>query len=122
MRNRDEFFPQVSMQFIQSKLFIKLLILVPALGLLLVPVVASIKAFSKNSERENNLVDMQKNPEAPEIIQKTEEIEEIEYVYLKTAEPTQIPAVAPIITQQTSQSPTVTPRSQRRIRDEEDDD
>lgn len=87
MRNQEEYYLQEYMQFIQSKLFSKLLVIGSALALLMVPVVASYKAFIKNSENEDSLINMQKNPPTPEVIQKTEEVEEIEYVYI-TPEPT----------------------------------
>lgn len=122
MRNLEECCLQEYMQFIQSKLFSKLLIIGPALVLLMVPVVATYKAFSKNSENEDSLINMQKNPPTPEVIQKTEEVEEIEYIYSKTSEPTQIPVISPNTQQQIDQSPTITPRSQQRIRNEEEVD
>ncbi len=109
------------MQFIQSKLFLKLLIIGSALVILIVPVVAAYKAFGKNSDDEDSLINMQKNPPTPEVIQKTEEVEEVEYVYLKTSEPTQIPVITTTIQQQ-SESPTTSPRSQQRIRNEDEDD
>lgn len=111
------------MQFIQSKLFIKLLIIVSALGLLMIPVLASYKTFSKNSDKESNLLNMKKNPPTPETIQKTEEVEEFEYVYLKTAIPTQFSTSQPVIqNQNTVQNPTLTPRPTRWNERDEDDD
>jgi hypothetical protein len=104
------------MQFIQSKLFSKLLIIGSALVLLMVPVVAAYKAFNKNPENEDNLINIQNNPPAPEVIQKTEEVEEIEYVYI-TPEPTIVATEKPYVNNNNKSV-----REDNEYEDEEDED
>lgn len=65
-----------------NKTLSNIIISVGALVILFIPIVAFAKAFAKNGDAKLNFT-------KPEIIERTEEVEEIEYVYL-TPEPTMV--------------------------------
>lgn len=125
------------MQFIQSKIFKIGFVVVPCLALLMVPLAAGVKTLRKNSDDNVIVEDMNLPPATPAVIQKDEEVEQVEYVYITvTPAPTMKPTAAPsttaplqnttIIITSTSQ-PTVkpvqstpTPRATQRSRNHDD--
>lgn len=117
MSCQAEHFQLEFMQFIQNKLFFKLVIIFSSVALLLIPLLALSKILSKNSEFEGNMTNRDANPPTPEVIYKTEEIEEVSYKYLETAKPTQVSTIAP-----STQSPTFVPSPKYKHEEKENDD